>query len=312
MFERIWLTALKLSYQLRAKLGAAPAEPQTTKGSPRMLPEMFREFSDTAWLAVLRQSTEHRHVLGHPFPPFPSPEFQENFVGSSYEAALGEAFQFHQLVKGYAAALGRPLTRKTKFLDFGCGWGRYMRMFWKDFSEENMFGCDVNDRLMFMNRWSGLPGQYNGIKNGKPLPYADATFDSMIAYSVFTHLPDALNRAWIAELGRVAKPGCVAAFTFWPERFLDYIETEAPKGYSDWLKMLYGHRDSFPAMRKAVKEGGLAFLDNGGFELAKAEYGDTILSTAYIQKVWGEHWEVREIIDDPSRFVQAVAILQKR
>lgn len=273
---------------------------------------MFRTFSDEAWLAVLKQSTETRRVLGHPFPPFPSPEFQENFVGSSYEAALGEAFNFHQLVKGYGAALGRPLTRQTQFLDFGCGWGRYMRMFWKDFSEENMFGCDVNDRLMFMNRWMGLPGQYNGIKNGKPLPYADNSFDCMIAYSVFTHLPDHLGKAWIAELARVAKPGCVAVFTYWPERFLDYIEQEAPKGYSSWLQMLHGHSAEFPAMREAVRSGGLAYLDNGGFELAKAEYGDTIISPAYIEKVWGEHFAVREIIDDAGRFVQGVAILQKR
>jgi SAM-dependent methyltransferase len=273
---------------------------------------MFRQFPDEAWLAVLKQSTEQRHVLGHPFPPFPSPEFQENFVGSSYEAALGEAFNFHQLVKGYAAALGRPLTRQTRFLDFGCGWGRYMRMFWKDFSEENMFGCDVNDRLMFMNRWMGLPGSYNGIKNGKPLPYADASFDCMIAYSVFTHLPDELGRRWMSELARVAKPGCVAVVTFWPERFLDYIAEEGPKGYSGWLEMLYGHRDKFPAMREQVRAGELAFLDNGGFELAKAEYGDSVLSPDYIRKAWGDAFELREVIDDPSRFVQGVAILQKR
>ncbi|WP_293680907.1 class I SAM-dependent methyltransferase [uncultured Phenylobacterium sp.] len=40
-----------------------------------------------------------------------------------------------------------------------------------------------------------------------PLPYADQTFDLVYALSVFTHLPQDHQFAWLDELRRVLKPG---------------------------------------------------------------------------------------------------------
>ena len=40
-----------------------------------------------------------------------------------------------------------------------------------------------------------------------PLPYDDAAFELVYAFSVMTHLPEDLQRAWMAECRRVLKPG---------------------------------------------------------------------------------------------------------
>ncbi len=39
-----------------------------------------------------------------------------------------------------------------------------------------------------------------------PLPYGDATFDLVYAFSVMTHLSEALQHAWMRECRRVLKP----------------------------------------------------------------------------------------------------------
>jgi ubiquinone/menaquinone biosynthesis C-methylase UbiE len=40
-----------------------------------------------------------------------------------------------------------------------------------------------------------------------PLPFEDATFDVVIATSVFTHLAQDVQNAWLAELRRIIVPG---------------------------------------------------------------------------------------------------------
>jgi SAM-dependent methyltransferase len=71
----------------------------------------------------------------------------------------------------------------------------------------DIHGCDVDPRLV---SWCGdhLPfGHFDVNRLSPPLPYPDDRFDLVYALSVFTHLPEALQRAWIAELRRVVRPG---------------------------------------------------------------------------------------------------------
>jgi cyclopropane fatty-acyl-phospholipid synthase-like methyltransferase len=70
---------------------------------------------------------------------------QANFVGSSNEDALTEGFKFYQRVKKTARLLGNEVGKnESKFLDFGCGWGRCSRIFRKDYRSNNMFGVDID------------------------------------------------------------------------------------------------------------------------------------------------------------------------
>jgi len=92
-----------------------------------------------------------------------------------------------------------------RLLDFGCGCGRVLRH-WAD-TGIAVEGCDYNAALV---AWCQrhLPFarvERNGLE--PPLPYPAGRFALVYALSVFTHLPDALQDPWIAELHRVIAPG---------------------------------------------------------------------------------------------------------
>lgn len=90
-------------------------------------------------------------------------------------------------------------------LDFGCGCGRIIRH-WKG-RVPHLHGSDYNPDAI---EWCGreLPFASFALNQLEPpLPYADATFDFICSISVFTHLTEDLQHAWMDELMRVIKPG---------------------------------------------------------------------------------------------------------
>jgi SAM-dependent methyltransferase len=177
------------------------------------LPLRLRCLSDEAWLQLLNRSVDEAVIDGVPFPRYPDPRIQANFVGSAYRDALQEAYNFYSLFRGYAGALGSPIARNTKFLDFGCGWGRFLRFFWKDVAPANLHGCDINSAILQVCHETAVPGTLERIHPGGSLPYPDAHFDAVMAYSVFTHLPEHEHRIWMDEFKRVVRPGGVVALT---------------------------------------------------------------------------------------------------
>lgn len=112
------------------------------------------------------------------------------------------------------AALIRDLLRENgtsiedldAILDWGCGCGRVLRH-WSALDRTSVLGCDINPKMIEWCRHN-LPFAEVAVTGlGPPLPYEDASLDLMYAFSVFTHLAEELQHAWIRESLRVLKPG---------------------------------------------------------------------------------------------------------
>lgn len=267
-----------------------------------------------AWLERLKRSVGERAPNGVQYPDFPSPEIQRQFVGSAYEDALDEAGRFYRFAQ---ESMGDRAYRQSSgkgYLDFGCGWGRIGRFFLRDFEAEDMVGVDIDPDMVAFCAGASLPGRFDTIVNGQPLPFADGHFRLVTAYSVFTHLPPHLFRAWLAELLRVLAPGGLLVFTVEPPRFLDFLESTDPSSENAWHVALSAYKDQLPRMRAELARDGVAYLPSGGGAHRGAEiYGDTTVTAKFVAREAAPHGgEVVRYIDDPARFWQAAVVIRKR
>jgi SAM-dependent methyltransferase len=111
-----------------------------------------------------------------------------------------------QRIREVLAAHGEDLDRLERILDFGCGCGRVLR-YWRSLERTEIHGTDYNRQLVAWCR-KNLPFvQADTNEFQPPLRYADGHFDLIYAISVFTHLPEAVQAAWMREFVRVLKPG---------------------------------------------------------------------------------------------------------
>ena len=114
-------------------------------------------------------------------------------------------------------------------LDFGCGAGRAIRQFPfldRPLKKTKIFGTDINpDQIEWCRR--NLPfAEFAVNEPHPPLRYRDATFDFIYNFSVFTHLPESLQMAWMEELKRVTKPGGFLLITTCGESYFETLDSD--------------------------------------------------------------------------------------
>jgi len=129
---------------------------------------------------------------------------------------------------------GRSFEDCEAVLDFGCGCGRVTRHL-RSFGLANLVGCDIDARAI---EWCSrnLPfAQFQLTKVTPPLPQPNAAFDLVYAFSVFTHLPERLQRLWIDELRRVVRPAGFAVLSTHGERFLPRLSDEERRRFASGL-----------------------------------------------------------------------------
>jgi SAM-dependent methyltransferase len=159
---------------------------------------------------------------GLPYPPMelmylvagaPSPEW---FIegGQKASASMG----------GVLARNGYNMAQFRRMLDFGCGCGRVLRQ-WQGLSGVERHGTDYNARLV---EWCArnLPFArvaVNGLN--PPLAYPTEHFDFVYALSVFTHLPEDTQHAWMAELRRILRPQGLLVITLHGDYYLSTLTT---------------------------------------------------------------------------------------
>ncbi len=121
-----------------------------------------------------------------------------------------------------------------KVLDFGAGAGRHA--FWAVTQGAKVVAVDIaleeieSAPAFFEALAADNPGCGYGFAvqaSGLQLPFADSTFDVVIASEVFEHIPD--DKAAMAEIARVMTPGgtvCVTVPRFLPESLYWLVSSE--------------------------------------------------------------------------------------
>lgn len=231
----------------------------------------------------------------------------DHFVNSG-ERNAGE---FKSLFQSH----GHPLETGTRLLDFGCGCGRILIHIAHDPAARSMqlVGCDVDPTA---TRWLGrrvprIETHATGFM--PPLPFPDGHFDRLYSYSIFTHLTEAQQDAWLAELGRVLAPGGVGILTVNGRTFFDMIRSGTLSSHS---------REFTESVRALTAEDlarGLLFVpytidrvNRRDFPGIEDTYGLTFHTREYVTRRWAQFVDVLAYVDAPNEHEQDRVVIAAR
>jgi SAM-dependent methyltransferase len=196
-------------------------------------------------------------------------------------------------------------------LDFGCGCGRLSRYF-EGSNDYRVSATDINPALVEWCRSNlkRVDTRLNGPK--PPAPFEAGTFDLIYSLSIFTHLPQHLAEAWLADFARMTKPGGLLIVTTHGDQALSTIQPSIT------------HREMFgvtapevDALRQRLTAERYIFLPypDGAVQFAKSgeEYGSSFMHSAYAEEHWDKPpWELVEYRPGGLRNWQDIYVLRRK
>ena len=208
-----------------------------------------------------------------------------------------------------AMQLYLPDRNKVRFLDFGCASGRVLRhALTQSGSTTEIWGCDLAPANIDWIR-RHLPKEINcEVNSAEPnLPFEDNFFDTITAFSVFTHI-DKHEIEWLLELKRVTCPGGILYLTVHNDATWRAIADRPAT-----IKQIE-NQNTFDDNRQITTEMLSGPLPDERIVFRKdhqAVYNCNVWqSDDYIRREWGEHFEILQIADNAHGNFQSPVIMR--
>ncbi len=215
-----------------------------------------------------------RYVCGH--------DDLDEFLRSGSEVV----FMFRLALMKY---FQKEFNELTPVLDFGCGCGRILRFLKNE--PIQIQACDVGRLVAEFAAESCSFADVHRNELAPPLRYSDESFQLVYAFSVFSHLPWEVEKAWLSELVRVGRPGCVYLFSIHGDWFIEQtLSSEEQQTLRDdgfWWKEVHG-RSALGAKLDFPKD-----------------YEASYHTSDFVRSEWGKYFEIVDVVkgDDPARYL---------
>ncbi|MEZ6194538.1 MAG: class I SAM-dependent methyltransferase [Planctomycetota bacterium] len=223
-------------------------------------------------------------------PPIPPAEIYRFSNTTNDWGYLLTAASTYQMVMKILADLGLTLGEVSRVLDFGCGPGRGLRCFIRHVNEAEFFGCDVDRDAI---EWCRKEMPFGSYEVNAELPrtvYEDDQFDLVFSVSVFSHLSERSQTAWLEELARIMRPGGHAILTMHGLHALERARNEQMM-----FDMIEVDRDLFEAAaKKVLEERGFGFIPQAGGHLTNDLYGVSFIHPDYVAELYSRHFDIVE------------------
>lgn len=274
--------------------------------SPEEIPALFKDIPDEVFALltlnirgqipdlgsisqrVVNNQEPLRLLPYHPWPAIAA--FLPTMPDHIHQKKWNGAFGINLLLKSLATYNSFShhffrLTGKTlehcNILDYGCGWGRMLRLFYKSTPYTRLYGADPWDISVDACKKHNLKCNL-GISQWVPdsLPFGDTVFDFVYSFSVFTHISfRSANAAMQTIRKRIDKNGLLA-ITIRPVEYWKLHQRGRDKNLDADAATEEFERNGFSFVPHPAKS-----------QFGNFDYGDTVMSVDFIRKTWPE-WEV--------------------
>ncbi len=172
-------------------------------------------------------------------PTMPDAQIQTNWTGNHGPALLAQSVAFVKTALSYSP-VWRARELNLKALDYGCGWGRLLRLMGKFYPLAQLEGVDPWDRSIQLCQESNIRNPL-AVSQYLPdtLPTVANQFDLIYAFSVFTHLSLYAGTACLGTLRRYLSPSGVLVATVRPIEY--WAQTPQPEQAQNHLKSGYAY-----------------------------------------------------------------------
>jgi SAM-dependent methyltransferase len=203
-------------------------------------------------------------------------------------------------------AIGKTFSDFENIVDFGCGCGRVARHLRPNLrSDQELYAVDVDGDAI---AW--IQNNYHSIKALKldllpPSPLLERSIDLVVNHSVFTHLPEDVQFAWLSELHRVLKDKGIAVLTFHGSKAWNiYINLRVASGNNT--------RDIDALKERFIRRGFYYVQGRGLLEQELPEYyGSAFHTMGYIEAEWFRYFRCLVWLPAAALNLQDIIVLEK-
>ncbi len=205
-------------------------------------------------------------------PTMTSDEIQQNWTGNSGILLLRQTCSFVRSTAYNFARLTKYGLTETTILDYGCGYGRILRLMSYFTSGKNLYGVDPWDRSLEECRKCGLfENLFLSDYLPVALPVGDVRFQLIYAFSVFTHTSERATRAALNTLRRYIMRNGLLVITIRPVEYWIAVKDSIGDGHHN---MVNRHRSE-----------GFAFMPHNRPPIdGDITYGDTSMKLDWIRQ----------------------------
>lgn len=225
-------------------------------------------------------------------PPVPPKHLQVRVAGAYYPTFFDHGRDMFLELQVILERHGLSFSGFANVLDFGCGCGRILIPLSVVADAGKFSGTDIDAEAI---GW--LKKSYSCFKdldvNGHapPTKYAGDEFDFVYSISIFTHLPEDMQRVWLQELARIIKPGGYGIFTTHGENHFVHL-TESERGQ--------------------LAKTGFHYSDLGSTEGLPEFYKASFQTREYITREWAKYFEVVAVYEKGMCQNQDAVLVRKR
>lgn len=254
---------------------------------------------DPVWIQGYRLRTGEKR----PIPPFKN---RDRIGARNIDWFLRSGAADYQTFKDAILRWADQDWVDLSILDFGAGCGRILQHFIPHNAQ--LAASDVDPTAVYyLNRV--FPAIHSIVNQSRPpLPLKREQFDCVYAFSVWTHLPVALQNEWLMEMHGILKPSGLLLVSTMGFRALKLLREGNNPLEADWHTI----SDDDLRHRGAIYyEYPIFGQDDELFSGISTSYGVAAHDPDYIRRKWADNFDVLEIIEGAFREHQDLVVLRK-